>query len=70
MCDDGYYDGWSEHTITVFATFDGLEVRIRDSAIKTTIDLESFNDYAADVFLDVLETEIDGAEFETQGSNQ
>lgn len=28
MNENGYYDGWTEHTVTVVPTFDGVDIRI------------------------------------------
>lgn len=44
MNDGGYYDGWTEHTVIVTPTFDGVNVRV------TGRDRNDIKDYIADLF--------------------
>lgn len=44
MNDGGYYDGWTEHTVRIRATFDGFSMTVSGR------DRNSIKDYIAEVF--------------------
>lgn len=52
MSDHGFYEGWSEHTITITPAFDGFNLKVSGS------DRNQIKDYIADVFLHCLSQEI------------
>lgn len=52
MTDHGFYDGWTEHTATVYPSFAGLDIRIRG---KRLTDLA---DYLNDTFNVALSAEL------------
>ncbi len=49
MDENGNYDGWTSHTVTVTPTFAGLDVRVSGR------DRNNIKDYIADVFRAALE---------------
>lgn len=51
MNDVGYYDGWTEHTVTAVATFGTPEIKVSGSNSE-------FKDYIGHVFHDLLTTEV------------
>ena len=53
MNDNGMYDGWTEHTVIVKPSFDGIDLRI------TGRDRDGFKDYAANVFYEALNQDVD-----------
>lgn len=55
MDEHGSYDGWTDHTITVRPTFDGLDVTVGGR------DRNDIKNYLGDVFQSALETEVDSA---------
>lgn len=55
MNDGGYYDGWTDHTITVLPSFDGIDIAISGR------ERNDIKDYLGTVFYDALRTEIDDA---------
>jgi len=48
MNDGGYYDGWTEHRITVSPSFDGIDIKISGR------DRNQIKDYLHDVFYTAL----------------
>jgi|ERR1700688_773043 len=52
MNSDGYYDGWTEHTIVVTPSFSGFNLRISGR------DRNDIKDYIHDVFSQTLKTEL------------
>jgi hypothetical protein len=52
MNDAGYYDGWTEHTVVVTPSFNGLNLRISGS------NRNQFKDYAYDCFDQALSQDI------------
>ena len=52
MNSDGYYDGWTEHTIVVTPSFSGFNLRISGR------DRNDIKDYIHDVFSHALKTEL------------
>jgi hypothetical protein len=52
MNDGGYYDGWTEHTITVTPSFSGINLRIYG---RNRNDIKS---YLYDIFSSDLQTEV------------
>lgn len=52
MDDNGYYDGWTDHKVTVTALFDGFEVAVSGSNKR------DIKDYIADTFHYVLSEEV------------
>jgi hypothetical protein len=48
MNENGFYDGWTEHTVIVTPTFEGIELRI------TGRNRNDWKDYAYDVFHQAL----------------
>lgn len=52
MNEVGYYDGWTEHKITVTPTFNGMDIRISGK------DRNGIKDYLHDVFYHALTVEI------------
>lgn len=52
MNEVGFYDGWTEHKITVTPTFDGMDIRISGK------DRNGIKDYLHDVFYHALTVEI------------
>ena len=53
MNENGYYDGWSELTITVKPSFNGIDIRITGIRRKNSCD----NEYFYDTFYQVLKQE-------------
>jgi hypothetical protein len=53
MSEHGHYDGWTDHTLKVFPTFDGFDFTISG---RNRRDIKS---YLSDVFYDALSVEID-----------
>jgi hypothetical protein len=53
MNDGGYYDGWTEHTIIVRPSFDGIELKISGR------DRNEIKDYLHEVFHSALCEDID-----------
>ena len=49
MNDNGFYDGWTEHVITVRPLFDGLDVRVSGR------NRNDIKDYLGDVFHEALQ---------------
>jgi hypothetical protein len=52
MTDNGFYDGWTEHTATVYPSFTGLDIRIRGKR------LTELADYLHDTFNVALSAEL------------
>lgn len=52
MNENGYYDGWTDHTVTIVAELDGYDIRISGR------DRNDIKDYLADLFRNALDTEI------------
>lgn len=46
--ENGYYDGWTEHTVTVEAAFDGHTIKVSGK------DRNNIKDYIAETFQDIL----------------
>lgn len=53
MDEHGSYDGWTEHIVTVFPTFNGIDLRVVGE------DRDGILDYIADAFHLALNTTID-----------
>lgn len=53
MNDAGYYDGWTEHTVVITPSFDGIDIRV------TGRDRNSIKDYIHEMFHTALMTEIE-----------
>lgn len=53
MNENGYYDGWTEHKITVTPTFSSFDIRVSGS------NRNEIKDYLADCFMSALSTAID-----------
>ena len=51
MNDGGYYDGWTEHTVTVSPAFDGIDIKVSGR------DRNDIKNYIAEVFNDALMAE-------------
>lgn len=49
MDENGYYDGWTDHTVTITPSFDGIEVKVSGR------NRNDIKDYIADEFALLLE---------------
>ncbi len=55
MNDGGYYDGWTDHTVTIRPSFNGIDMAISGR------DRNDIKDYLGETFYSALQTEIDDA---------
>lgn len=57
MDENGTYDGWTDHTVTVRPSFTGFDVKVSGR------DRNDIRDYIAELFCDVLAAEVDASTF-------
>lgn len=55
MDEDGGYDGWTSHTVTVRPCFQGFDIEVSDLDDSHPYATEDFGDYVADCILTALE---------------